>query len=53
MGLQDDLVTSSYRDANRLVGIMYDCFKTVIIYDTGTVYDEATAWTHHAESPAA
>lgn len=33
--------------ANRLVGILHGCFKT------GTLYDEATAWSHHAESLAA
>ncbi|MFF0861881.1 IS110 family transposase [Nonomuraea sp. NPDC003560] len=33
--------------ANRLVGILHGCLKT------GTVYDEATAWSHHAESIAA
>ncbi|MGW4735983.1 transposase, partial [Streptomyces shenzhenensis] len=29
--------------ANRLVGILHGCLKT------GTRYDEATAWSHHAE----
>ncbi|MFJ2232939.1 IS110 family transposase [Streptomyces sp. NPDC087859] len=29
--------------ANRLVGILHGCLKT------GTLYDEATAWSHHAE----
>lgn len=29
--------------ANRLVGILHGCLKT------GTHYDEATAWSHHAE----
>jgi transposase len=33
--------------ANRLVGILHGCLKT------GTPYDEATAWSHHAESLAA
>ncbi|TMR87891.1 IS110 family transposase [Nonomuraea basaltis] len=33
--------------ANRLVGILHGCLKT------GTLYDEATAWPHHAESLAA
>lgn len=33
--------------ANRLVGILHGCLKT------GTVYDEATAWSHHAEKVAA
>jgi transposase len=33
--------------ANRLVGILHGCLKT------GTLYDEATAWPHHAESRAA
>ncbi|MFI7709408.1 IS110 family transposase, partial [Nonomuraea sp. NPDC049480] len=33
--------------ANRLVGILHGCLKT------GTHYDEATAWSHHAESLAA
>jgi transposase len=33
--------------ANRLVGILHGCLKT------GTVYDEATAWSHHAPHPAA
>ncbi|MER7499294.1 IS110 family transposase [Nonomuraea pusilla] len=33
--------------ANRLVGILHGCLKT------GTLYDEATAWSHHAESVAA
>jgi transposase len=28
--------------ANRLVGILHGCLKT------GTVYDETTAWSHHA-----
>ncbi|WP_420847172.1 transposase [Nonomuraea basaltis] len=32
--------------ANRLVGILHGCLKT------GTLYDEATAWSHHAESLA-
>ncbi|MER6515228.1 IS110 family transposase, partial [Nonomuraea sp. NPDC001636] len=30
--------------ANRLVGILHGCLKT------GTLYDETTAWSHHAES---
>jgi transposase len=33
--------------ANRLVGILHGCLKT------GTLYDEATAWSHHAEKAAA
>ncbi|MFI7691126.1 IS110 family transposase [Nonomuraea sp. NPDC049655] len=33
--------------ANRLVGILHGCLKT------GTLYDETTAWLHHAESVAA
>jgi transposase len=33
--------------ANRLVGILHGCLKT------GTPYDEATAWSHHAGSLAA
>jgi transposase len=33
--------------ANRLVGILHGCLKT------GTVYDETTAWSHHAENVAA
>jgi transposase len=33
--------------ANRLVGILHGCIKT------GTLYNEATAWSHHAESLAA
>jgi len=33
--------------SNRLVGILHGCLKT------GTLYDEATAWSHHAESLAA
>ncbi|MFF5265531.1 IS110 family transposase [Actinomadura viridis] len=33
--------------ANRLVGILHGCLKN------GTLYDEATAWPHHAESHAA
>ncbi|MGI5229388.1 IS110 family transposase [Actinoallomurus sp. CA-142502] len=33
--------------ANRLVGILHGCLKT------GTLYDEATAWSHRAESLAA
>jgi transposase len=33
--------------ANRLVGILHGCLKT------GTLYDETTAWSHHAESLAA
>ena len=32
---------------NRLVGIIHGCLKT------GTLYDEATAWSHHTESLAA
>ncbi|GII97108.1 hypothetical protein Ssi02_73390 [Sinosporangium siamense] len=33
--------------ANRLVGILHGCLKT------GTLYDEATAWSHPIESSAA
>ncbi|HEY6278119.1 MAG TPA: IS110 family transposase [Streptosporangiaceae bacterium] len=33
--------------ANRLVGILHGCLKT------GTLYDEATAWSHHSEKIAA
>jgi transposase len=33
--------------ANRLVGIQHGCLKT------GTVYDETTAWSHHAPHTAA
>jgi transposase len=33
--------------ANRLVGILHGCLKT------GTLYNETTAWSHHAESLAA
>lgn len=33
--------------ANRLVGILHGCLKT------RTCYDEATAWSHHAEQAAA
>jgi transposase len=33
--------------SNRLVGILHGCLKT------GTLYDEATAWSHHTESAAA
>ncbi|WP_279538367.1 IS110 family transposase [Labedaea rhizosphaerae] len=33
--------------ANRLVGILHGCLTT------GTLYDEATAWSHHAENVAA
>jgi transposase len=33
------------RLANRLVGILHGCLKT------RTLYDEATAWSHRAESP--
>jgi hypothetical protein len=33
--------------ANRLVGILHGCLKT------GALYDEATAWSHHAEAVAA
>ncbi|WP_443062372.1 hypothetical protein [Streptomyces sp. NBC_00457] len=32
---------------NRLVGILHGCLKT------RTLYDEATAWSHHAYTPAA
>ncbi|TMR92861.1 transposase, partial [Nonomuraea basaltis] len=33
--------------ANRLVGILHGCLKT------GTLYDEATAWSHRAQSATA
>ena len=33
--------------ANRLVGILHGCLKT------GTLYDEATAWSHHCAAAAA
>jgi len=33
--------------ANRLVGILHGCLKT------GTLYDESTAWGHHADTRAA
>ncbi len=33
--------------SNRLVGILHGCLKT------GTLYDEATAWSHRAKLPAA
>ncbi|TDC11501.1 IS110 family transposase [Nonomuraea longispora] len=33
--------------ANRLVGILHGCLKT------GTLYSEATAWSHHAQSATA
>ncbi|MEV7908157.1 transposase [Streptomyces anulatus] len=33
--------------ANRLVGILHGCLKT------GTLYDEATAWSHHTKPLAA
>ncbi|MFE3455891.1 IS110 family transposase [Nonomuraea sp. NPDC059194] len=33
--------------ANRLVGILHGCLKS------GTLYDEATAWSHHAQEAAA
>jgi transposase len=33
--------------ANRLVGILHGCLKT------GTLYDETTAWPHHAQNLAA
>ena len=33
--------------ANRLVGILHGCLKT------GTLYDEATAWSHHVNEIAA
>ena len=33
--------------ANRLVGILHGCLKT------GTLYDETTAWSHHAQNVAA
>jgi transposase len=33
--------------ANRLAGILHGCLKT------GTLYDEATAWSHHSEKIAA
>jgi transposase len=33
--------------ANRLVGILHGCLKT------GSLYDETTAWSHHAQTTAA
>jgi hypothetical protein len=33
--------------SNRLVGILHGCLKT------GTLYNEQTAWAHHAQQPAA
>jgi hypothetical protein len=33
--------------ANRLVGILHGCLNT------GTLYDETTAWSHHVTSVAA
>jgi hypothetical protein len=33
--------------ANRLVGILHGCLKT------RTLYNEATAWSHHAQQAAA
>nr|WP_271223718.1 IS110 family transposase [Streptosporangium carneum] len=42
-----DYNTALRQVANRLVGILHGCLKT------GTLYDEATAWAHHAESLAA
>ncbi|MER7127302.1 IS110 family transposase [Micrococcus luteus] len=42
-----DYNTALRQVANRLVGILHGCLKT------GTLYDEATAWPHHAESLAA
>ena len=33
--------------ANRLVGILHGCLKT------RTLYDEATAWSHHTQKAAA
>ncbi|MEU4726287.1 IS110 family transposase, partial [Nonomuraea dietziae] len=33
--------------ANRLVGILHGCLKT------GTLYNEATAWSHHVQSATA
>ena len=35
------------RVASRLVGILHGCLKT------GREYDEATAWSHRAETPEA
>jgi transposase len=42
-----DYNTALRQVANRLVGILHGCLKT------GTRYDEATAWSYHAESLAA
>ena len=33
--------------SNRLVGILHGCLKT------GTLYDEATAWSHRVKLPGA
>ncbi|MET8341088.1 IS110 family transposase [Streptosporangium canum] len=42
-----DYNTALRQVANRLVGILHGCLKT------GTLYDEATAWSSHPESLAA
>ncbi|WP_417553886.1 IS110 family transposase [Microbispora sp. NBC_01189] len=42
-----DYNTALRQVANRLVGILHGCLKT------GTLYDEATAWSSHPESVAA
>jgi transposase len=42
-----DYNTALRQVANRLVGILHGCLKT------GTLYDEATAWSHRTESLAA
>jgi transposase len=42
-----DYNTALRQVANRLVGILHGCLKT------GTLYHEATAWSHQAESVAA
>jgi poly(3-hydroxybutyrate) depolymerase len=36
-----------YKAIPSIVGILHGCLAT------GTLYDEATAWSHHAESLAA
>ncbi|WP_435869132.1 IS110 family transposase [Actinomadura coerulea] len=42
-----DYNTALRQLANRLVGILHGCLRT------GTLYDETTAWSHHAHSAAA
>jgi hypothetical protein len=42
-----DYNTALRQLANRLVGILHGCLKT------GTLYNETTAWSHHAQSAAA